>query len=119
MNLFVWGINLKNRETLSFILRRPYVQPFEPAILKGYMVGNNFPDMLFGADGMEVMGDIAAGLSVSDFVKLDNYHDLESEIHKRTLSQVNVMRSRSILQVTAYIYSAGEKFHKLKGGRIK
>lgn len=119
MNLFVWGKNLRERSVLEFILRHEYNFPFEPGILKGYMVGNNFPDMLFKLEGMEVMGDIACGLSVTDFIKLDRYHALDEGIHKRLIAPIHVMREGNIVEIPVHVYSAAEKFSKVRGGRIR
>lgn len=100
---------------LSFVLRHPYKEPLEPAILKGWMIGSNYPDMLFPFDGDEINADIAPELTPADFVKLDTYHALDDRIHKRLIKPVRVMRFGRIVEVQAHVYVAGETYTKFLG----
>lgn len=121
MNLFVWN-NLRNRERLSFALRRPYLQPFEPGILEGYMKGQTWPDILFKVAGIGsnadflIDGDVVDGIAVADLVKLDSWHATEDRLHKRTLETIKVMRDGKIEEIKAIVYVAGASFSKLKIG---
>lgn len=121
MNLFIWN-TLKNRERLSFAIRRPYLKPFEPAILEGYMKGNNWPDILFRVSGVSegsdfiVEGDLIDGLAVSDLYTLDNWHAVDDGLHKRVFESVKVMRDGQIVEIKTIVYVAGNSFSKIKLG---
>lgn len=116
MNLFVWN-HLKDRNMLSYILRHTYKEPLEPAILKGYIIGASYPDMLFpslvGND--EINADIAPDLTAEDFVKLDNYHALDDKIHRRLIKPVKVMRFGRVVEIQAHVYVSGETYTKFLG----
>lgn len=122
MNLFAWNA-LTDPKLLSFILRRTYGEKLEPGIINGWIVGTNYPDMLFEVDRhnditkFSIGADIASGLSVSDFVKLDQYHALEDGIHKRIQVPATVTRARWTTTVPVFVYVAGTKFTKIKGNR--
>lgn len=121
MNLFVWG-PLKNHGLLSFILRRTYNSKFEPCQLYGYMVGTNFKDRLFFVGGshpdLMIEGYIAHELSTTDFVKLDRFFAVGSELHDRRLHTVKVLRDSKITDAQVYVYSAGKQFSKISGEEI-
>jgi Gamma-glutamyl cyclotransferase, AIG2-like len=117
MILFIWGL-LEDRKRLSFILRRPYTEKFEPAILKGYMIGANYPDMLFGHDGSHYLAYVAHELEPEDIAKLDLYHAVGEDVHKRIIRRVDVMRAGNLVVVNAHVYVAGGSFSKITGGRL-
>lgn len=119
MNLFVWN-RLKDRKVLGFALRRPYSWPFEAAILENYIIGDHYRDMLFRLEGkdIKITGYLAPGITVSDFVKLDEFHAVEEKIHSRFNREAIVMRGGKLEKVPCYVYSAGAKFTKLGGIRI-
>src|SRR5438034_7029607 len=108
MKLFIWG-PIGSRETLSFILRRPYGISFEPGILRGFITGANFPDILFktSPDHFEIVGEVTHDLTAGDFFKLDTYHDLDGSTHKRTLEPVRVMREGKLQDIWCHVYTAG------------
>lgn len=114
MNLFVWN-HLKDRKMLSFVLRRKYQEPLEPAILKGWMPGINYPDMLFQMGNHYIDADLVPDLSREDFMILDGYHAVGDGVHKRIMVKVSVMRFGKIQEVPAYTYVCGRQFSKLQG----
>lgn len=121
MKVFVWN-TLVDRSSLSFVLRRRYMDPFEPAILEGYMKGHNWPDLLFRTGGADftIEGQILSELSFQDIRNLDSWHAVDEGIHTRAHEEVKVMRFGKIEKVDVIIYYAGSSFSKLKqGARLK
>lgn len=114
MNLFVWN-HLKDRKMLSYVLRRKYQEPLEPAILKGWMAGANYPDMLFPMTNYYIDADLVSDLTTEDFMVLDKYHAVGDGAHKRVMVKVKVMRFGKIEEVSAYTYVCGRQFSKLEG----
>lgn len=113
MNLFVWG-DLKDRTQISFILRRNYKTPLEPATLSGWVPGDYRPQFLFQRNETnQIEAAIASDLSTRDFIHLDTYHAVGDGIHSRIIRMVEVVRNGKKERVQAHVYVAGPSFSKL------
>ena len=114
INLFVWN-HLRDRNLLSYILRRKYTEPFEPAFLTNWVAGANRTDVLFkGLPTDQVEGDIAV-ISPEDFAMLDLYHAIAEKIHMRVPATAKVMRFGRVIEIPVHVYVYGPQFQKIKG----
>lgn len=114
MNLFVWD-GLCRKELLSFILRRPYNELLEPAVLRGYTRGVVSTQLLFDNKDQSIEGGVARNLSSLDFINLDSFHGVIAQLHKRVVLPVEILHFGKQEQISTCVYLAGDHFNKIAG----
>lgn len=115
MSLFVWN-QIADRKVLSYIIRRKYEHPLEPAYLIGWLPGTIRKDMLFNqGDNDQVEGDLVHDLTPKDYAMLDLYHAIGDGIHRRLHGIAKVLRFGKMEEVEVQVYVYGPSFQLLKG----